>query len=192
MFINIKILNHKHFSIEFNKIKYVVVQSGVGLDLGKMENTGNYNADHLHAMVKIAHRYNKLTKEHNGDYLSFHQINSRFSEGLDAINIAPELGQIETCALIDLLLDYDEIMERLFQLCLESNRWEKWVTKDYNPNDNKIELIKICGHYIFSEYRFETIINEYSNLSGLSKEDLSAKIKKIITKHLNSLLGNNK
>ena len=68
-------------------------------------------------MVKIVHGFGKFTKEHNGDYLTQDQIEARFSIGLDSINIAPELGQIETCAIIQLFNDTDEFFnEELFNI----------------------------------------------------------------------------
>ena len=174
---------------EFQKIKYMVVQSGVGLDLGKMKNTGTYDKNRLKKMVDIAHHYNKLTKEHNGDYLTFHDINSRFNVGLDAINIAPELGQIETCSLIELFKDQDDIIEDMYQLCFNSNRWCKWVPKNYDPDKNKLELIKICGHYIFSEKKFALILKKLSNRSKIDLEDIYDIIQEKITFHLKYLIG---
>ena len=115
------------------------------------------------------------------------KLTDRFSIGLDAINIAPELGQIETCAILDLFKGYDDILEMMFQLCYDSKRWEKWVPQDYDPINNKNELIRICGHYIFSEDRFSTLLQQFSIESGISKENISNSIQNKITDHLQSL-----
>ena len=57
--------------------------------------------------------------------------------GLDSINIAPEFGLIETNTYLDNEID----IEKFWKICYDSNRWVKWVSKDFNPVINKIELI---------------------------------------------------
>ena len=183
-------LEKKLTQAEFNKIKYAVVQSGVGLDLGKMKNTGNYDPVRLGKMVKVVQSYGILTKEHNGDYLLANEIQKRFILGLDAINIAPELGQIETCAIIELLRDDVDIINELFEICFDSRRWEKWVPKNYQPASNKLELIKICGHYSFSDPRFTSLIEKYSNRARISMSDISNNIQMKINAYLKTLKDN--
>ena len=135
----------------FKNIEYVVVQSGVGLDLGKQNNTGTFDSDRLEKMISVCKKYGKKSKEHNGDYLSNDEYKVRFDMGLDSINIAPEFGQLETlCYLEEMGEDIDEY----YNICYESKRWEKWVDDDFVPEDNKKELIKICGHYVFSDPKF--------------------------------------
>jgi len=135
----------------FENIEYVVVQSGVGLDLGKQNNSGTFDPDRLEKMINICKKFGKKSKEHNGDYLSNDEYKVRFDMGLDSINIAPEFGQLETlCYLEEMGEDIDEY----YNICYESKRWEKWVDKDFIPENNKKELIKICGHYVFSDERF--------------------------------------
>jgi len=138
----------------FENIEYVVVQSGVGLDLGKQNNTGTFDPDRLEKMISVCKKFGKKSKEHNGDYLSNDEYKVRFDMGLDSINIAPEFGQLETLCYLE---EMDEDIDEYYNICYESNRWEKWVDKDFIPEDNKKELIKICGHYVFSEKRFLNI-----------------------------------
>ncbi|MBT5407047.1 MAG: hypothetical protein HOL23_05680 [Gammaproteobacteria bacterium] len=183
-------LEKKLTQAEFNKIKYAVVQSGVGLDLGKMKNTGNYDSVRLENMVKVVHSYGILTKEHNGDYLLANEIQRRFQVGLDAINIAPELGQIETCAIIELIKEYEDFIDEIFEICFDSKRWEKWVPKTYNPVKNKVELIKICGHYIFSTPRFVSLVEKYSIREKINLNEISNILKSKIILHLKSLTEN--
>ena len=135
----------------FENIEYAVVQSGVGLDLGKQNNTGKFDPDRLEKMIGVCKKFGKKSKEHNGDYLSNDEYKVRFDMGLDSINIAPEFGQLETlCYLEEMGEDIDEY----YDICYESKRWEKWVDKDFDPEDNKKELIKICGHYVLSDKKF--------------------------------------
>ena len=157
----------------FENIEYVVVQSGVGLDLGKQNNTGTFDPDRLGKMISVCKKYGKKSKEHNGDYLSNKEYKDRFDLGLDSINIAPEFGQLETlCYLEEMGEDIDEY----YNICYESKRWEKWVDETFIPVDNKRELIEICGHYVFSDESFLDI-----------KPDIDDKIKKVIKEKLRSL-----
>ena len=157
----------------FENIEYVVVQSGVGLDLGKQNNTGTFDPDRLEKMISVCKKYGKKSKEHNGDYLSNKEYKDRFDLGLDSINIAPEFGQLETlCYLEEMGEDIDEY----YNICYESKRWEKWVDETFIPEDNKRELIEICGHYVFSDKSFLDI-----------KPDIDLKIKEKIKNKLRSL-----
>ena len=158
----------------FENIEYAVVQSGVGLDLGKQTNTGTFNSDRLEEMVSICKKFGKKSKEHNGDYLSSKEYKDRFDLGLDSINIAPQFGQLETLCYLD---EMGEDIGDYYQICYDSKRWEKWVNKDFIPEDNKRELIKICGHYVFSDERFKLI-----------KPDIDNKIKESIKDKLKGLI----
>lgn len=158
----------------FQNIEYAVVQSGVGLDLGKQTNTGTFNPRRLESFLEVCKKYDIKSKEHNGDYLSNKDYKDRFDLGLDSINIAPEFGQIETlCYLKEMGSD----IEDYYKICHDSKRWEKWVDKDFVPSDNKKELIKICGHYVFSDKEFLNI-----------KPDIDIKIKNVIKDKLRELV----
>ena len=139
-----------HFEF-FDNIKYAVVQSGVGLDLGKRVNTGNFDLGRLKDFIRVCKRWGKLSKEHNGDYLTSEDVKVRFDVGLDSLNIAPEFGQLETLCYLEHMGDD---IEDYYKICYDSKRWEKWVDDNFIPEENKKELIKICGHYVFSDKKF--------------------------------------
>ena len=94
--------------------------------------------------------------------------------GLDSINIAPEFGQLETLCYLD---EMGNDIEDYYQICYDSKRWEKWVDKDFVPSDNKKELIKICGHYVFSDKEFVSI-----------KPNIDIKIKDVVKDKLRELV----
>ena len=168
----LKELSHFEF---FDNIKYAVVQSGVGLDLGKRVNTGNFDLDRLKDFIRVCKRWGKLSKEHNGDYLTSKDVKVRFEAGLDSLNIAPEFGQLETLCYLEHMGDD---IEDYYKICYDSKRWEKWVSDDFVPEDNKEELIKICGHYVLSDKRFLDI-----------KPNIDSKIKSTIKNKLRNLLA---
>ena len=93
---------------------------------------------------------------------------------MDAINIAPEFGQIETLCYLD---EMGDDIEDYYQICYDSKRWEKWVDESFVPEDNKKELIKICGHYVFSDERFLEIKPDIDNkIQNTIKEKLSSMV----------------
>ena len=168
----IKDLQNKLNYNTFNQIKYIVVQSGTSLEGNT--NTGTYNKNRLVSMLEVAKKYGLLSKEHNGDYIPSSLIKEKMQLGLDSINIAPEFGLIETNTYLDNEID----IEKFWKICYDSNRWVKWVSEDFNPIINKIELIKICGHYVFSDPQFLDI-----------KPDLDSLIKLNIKNKLNEFFG---
>ena len=149
----------------FSNIKYAVIQSGTSLEGTK--NTGKFNLERLKDMVNVCKEFGVMSKEHNGDYLSRDEIKLRFDNGLDAINIAPELGVFETKILLEHINNED--FEKVFNICAKGEKWKKWVPKSFNPSEHKKETIEICGHYHnreikkFSNIEDETIKKEIKN-----------------------------
>lgn len=155
----------------FDKIVYCVIQSGTKLEGTK--NIGKLNTNRLKKMLDVCNEFGILSKEHNGDYLTPEQIKTRFDIGLSAINIAPEFGVYET-----VLLEYmtDEQIDNFFKICYLSNHWRKWVNDKFNPMKNKLELIRICGHY---NYCHPDFINMNINIDNIIKNKIYDKLKKL-------------
>jgi len=142
----------------YKQIKYLVIQSGTSLK--GINQTGTYDVDRLKEMLGVCKQFNILSKEHNGDYIPVSIIHEKFSLGLDAINIAPEFGVIETQTYLDEIKD-EKIFNRFWEICYVSKKWEKWVNPGFDPYNNKEQLIKICGHYVLSYPEFLTNIKSY-------------------------------
>ena len=163
----------------YDQIKYLVIQSGTSLKGNN--NTGTYDKDRLVSMVKVAKSYNLLSKEHNGDYLPVELIKEKFQLGLDAINIAPEFGQIETKVYLQKIKkERPELFGKLHNLCYISGRWKKWVNGNFDPHKNKEELINICGHYILSNKNFiNDIKTQFPGIDSEIKENIKLKLKEL-------------
>lgn len=173
-------LETKLKSNQFDRIKYCVIQSGTSLK--ENINTGFYDKKRLQNMVKVVKSFNLLSKEHNGDYLPTKLIKEKFSLGLDSINIAPELGQIETKTYLDMIKhNRPDLLTSYWKICYDSKRWVKWVDKTFDPITKKEELINICGHYVLSNEEFIKIIKK--QLPGVEK-DIKYNIRKKL-KNLN-------
>lgn len=160
----------------FKNITYVCVQSGVGLDLVNQVNTGVFNIDKLKQMITLSKFFGKQTKEHNGDYLKENDFRIRFENGLNSINIGPEIIQIET----EIYLKYmnQSEIDDFYLICFKSEKWKKWVTSDFDIND-KQKLIMVCGHYNFN--------NLPNSITGDIK--ITTKVKSMIMNKLNELLS---
>ena len=154
----------------FKQIKYLVIQSGTSLK--ETTNTGEYDKGRLLSMINVAKHWGLISKEHNGDYIPSTLIKEKMSLGLDSINIAPEFGLIETQTYLDNNIN----VNKFWEICYKSKRWEKWVNSDFDPLTQKEDLIRICGHYVLSNPEFLKI-----------KPDIDTQIKTNIKKKLYEL-----
>ena len=105
-------------------------------------------------------------------------IRNRFNLGLNAINIAPEYGTFETQIILN-NIDKNQL-NKLYNLCYSSKKWVKWVPKDFQPEKNKEQLIKICCHYIFNDKEFEKIKNTIPDIDEIIGGMLRKKLKNLI------------
>jgi hypothetical protein len=112
-------------------------------------------------MIDVCKHHNLISKEHNGDYIPVSVIKEKFDVGLNSINIAPEFGLIETQTYLDNISD-EKTLREFWQICYDSGKWIKWVDNEFDPHKNKIELIKICGHYVLSSERFFVIKKNFT------------------------------
>ena len=165
--------------LQFENIEYICIQSGVGLDLINQKNTGIFNLEKLRLMNEVCKKFNKKSKEHNGDYLTRDEIIIRFENGLDTLNIGPEIAQIETKIYLDIMTESE--IDNFYQICLDSKKWEKWVTSDFDIN-NKEKLIFICGHYNFNylNKNFKNL-SAFDDIDEIVKEKIKNKLKELLS-----------
>ncbi len=148
----------RFFSAEaFDNIEYVVVQSGVKIDLVSRKNTNKFLIKPLSTMIEVCKEYGKKTKEHNGDYLSKEERDARFHAGIDAINIGPELIQLETEIYLGHMTEVEKNV--FYKVCVESRKWERWVTPEFDIS-NKEMVISVCGHYNYDKLTLKEGIND--------------------------------
>jgi hypothetical protein len=164
---------------EFAQIKYACVQSGTGLNLPDSKNTGTFDGERLKRFIEVTHKFGLLSKEHNGDFLTPNGgIKQRFVGcGLDAINIAPEFGQIETQIVMDYLMDNRPLgMSILKKICYDSKKWEKW---SIGRTLNTRQLIMTAGHYVFSNKDFKTLISQFPDINIVIHNKLKERLYEI-------------
>jgi len=156
----------------FAQIEFIVIQCGT--QLIEKSNCGEFDDSKLSAMISMVASHGKKAKEHNGDWVTMDTVHRKGALGLEYINIAPEMGEIETAEILKKLSVEDR--EKMFQLCLVSGKWKKWVSKDFVPTDNKEKLTLICGHYVFAYPSFHAIRVLYPEIHSAVNTSLSAKI----------------
>ena len=161
---------------KYKQVEYACVQSGTGLDLPGRKNTRKFNEERLKEFIAVCKRNGVKSKEHNGDYLVDNfGIATRFDLGLDGINIAPELGQLETEYYLYTIGNDTKLLDKFYKLCLESNKWKKWV----DGKISKYELILTSGHYIFNTPEFK---KEIKNNFPSADKDIQTNLKELIYK----------
>ena len=161
---------------EYAQIKYAVVQSGTRLDLSTRTNVGNFNNGRLLHFIDVVKSYGLMSKEHNGDYLidSF-DVEMRYACGLDAINIAPEFGQIESEFYLEQCKG-SSLFDILYEMCYNSVKWKKWI--DDVTRVSKEQIIITCCHYILSNKEFiESIKIHFPNSDKLIQKRINSKLK---------------
>lgn len=162
---------------QFEQIKYAVVQSGTGLDLSTRTNTGSFNVERLLNFINVVKSFNLLSKEHNGDYLiDSCNIKPRFELGLDAINIAPEFGQVESEYYLNECKQDKILFDKLYKICYNSGKWKKWI-----PDISlvfKNQIIMTCCHYILADKSFiNNIKSHFPNADKLIQNKITSKLK---------------
>lgn len=132
----------------FQKIEYVVIQSGVGLDVLQEANVGKFSIKKLQEEIAICKYFGKKSKEHNGDFLTKEQKYIRFKNGLTSINIGPELSIFENTQYLSHMTS--DQLHYVDGVCKNSGFWKKWVT-----TNDKLSMpgiyFRICGHYNYNQ-----------------------------------------
>ena len=194
-----------HKTINFckkNKLKkptFVVIQSGTRVM--EMRNVGTFEVPfrveneipseiQIPKMIEICKKYNVLMKAHNTDYLSNEALNCYPRLGINAANIAPEFGVIESRKILEIMgaLKLKSLKDSFVKISLDSNKWKKWMIKNSKAND--YEKAIISGHYVFSEKKFSEIKEELTKILKKKNQNLDKILKKEIKKSILRYLYN--
>ena len=64
-----------------------------------------------------------------------------------------------------------------FGKSLNSKKWVKWVDKAFDPIHVKESLVRICGHYVFSDAEFlDEIKSKLPGIDQLIKNNVKQKL----------------
>lgn len=152
-----KYKNDVSFAKQFPNMKFVVAQTG---SLTKEDKQcGTFNSEIVQSLVEYANNAGVKLKEHNADYLTAQGIKLRKQAGVHALNIAPQLGVIQTRYIKSCCQTYGlDIEWRQFaNTVLKSGKWKKWMLTD--DDDLKVD---VAGHYLFQHDDYKRITFELS------------------------------
>ena len=148
-----------NFAKQFPNMQFVVAQTG---SLTKEDKQcGTFNSEIVQTLVNYANSAGVKLKEHNADYLTANEIQLRKNVGVHALNIAPQLGVLQTrcvkelCSAHGLNNEWNEFA----QLVLESKKWQKWMIS----NDNNLK-VDVASHYLFQSDKFKIITQKLSQV----------------------------
>jgi hypothetical protein len=125
-------------------VKFFVSQTG---SLTKHTQVGKFNNVIARISTDMAHGEDLLFKEHNADYLTHSHIVKRKAAGVDAMNIAPQLGCLQTKVMHDLGKDLGAVYDEFRAHVLAKEYWVRWTTPDIT--DEQTRFIA-GGHYSFN------------------------------------------
>lgn len=146
-------------------IVYFVSQTG---SLTKHKQVGTFDIEFNRRQIEKVHNAGLLFKEHNADYLDRPEVILRQTAGVDAMNIAPQLGTVQTSILKTLSKNNQE-WNNFANLVYSKELWKKWMPD--NIGDKELAVI-VSGHYFFNttEYKYlKDSIDEYKFFSELKK-----------------------
>lgn len=165
-----KIEEEMEYFSKFSNLIFYVCQSGSLIK--EINQVGDFNIEFLKKVRKLANKYNLFLKEHNADYLDADSITLR--KGLiDAVNVAPQYGVIQTELTIQKALTYGIDISKWLEQSYQSGKWGKWLHN--NNKDNKFLCSVIAGHYNFSSDAYQDIykkINNYEDFKELIIEEV--------------------
>lgn len=141
---------------EIVKPEFVVGQTGSLLK--EAFQVGHLDYESTEKLVAIAHSFGIKFKEHNGDYLTSFDLQQRNHVGVDAINVGPEFGAIQTRTVIGLAQRFGlyKELDAFLNRSLESGKWKKWV---YGQTSDILKSV-IAGHYVFSSEEYNQLIEK--------------------------------
>lgn len=181
-----------------HKPTFYVIQNGTKVQ--ESENVGEYKSkihtnnefqNKIKKLTQLCNKYDIFSKAHNCDYLDSDTLMSLRKCGVNAINIAPEYGIIESRKIISLLKEnnLDEEIDEFFNLSFNSNKFQKWLKIDTKLDD--FEKAVLSGHYVFSSEEFlhlkKRCIDKLKKRGVDLDHEIRTTLKAYITNHLTSL-----
>ena len=138
-------------------IKFVVSQTG---SLTKHTQVGNFDPSDNMQIAELIHNKGMLFKEHNADYLPATEVKLRKTTGVDSINIAPQLGSVQSSVMFEYKYHCPALYETFYNEVIEAGYWKKWVTSDISDNDTRFIA---SAHYCYGYHSGKLLLDELLN-----------------------------
>jgi tagatose-1,6-bisphosphate aldolase non-catalytic subunit AgaZ/GatZ len=142
------------FAGQYPNMQYVVAQTG-SLTMEDRQ-IGSFDTAMVRKLVAYAEDAGVKLKEHNADYLTSEQIQLRTDAGVHALNIAPQLGVIQTKTILSLAKKHGVNTVEFEQCVLRSNKWQKW-----HIDCDDSTKVAIAGHYCYHTPEYLNLISKF-------------------------------
>jgi hypothetical protein len=170
------------FAKDIPNIQFVVAQTGSLCH--EDHQAGGFETATVKELVEVANTNRVKMKEHNADYLSADEISLRSAVGVHALNIAPQLGVVQTKLLRKLVEQHPDAQGQWTDFAGEvvaSGRWRKWT----ESNDREHQ-INVAGHYCFSSSKYQALVNVLNQRTNW-RDAITSEIEYILDLYTNNL-----
>ena len=133
-----------------DNIVFFVTQTG---SLTKDGQAGNFDVERNKEIGKQIRAAGFMFKEHNADYFTAEDIQQRIDAGVDSLNIAPQLGVMQTTLLKEFAPA--DLWSTFADLVYNQNYWQRWVPEGVTDKD---VAVNVSGHYLFDSQTYKDII----------------------------------
>lgn len=151
---------------------FYVVQTGSLVK--EISNIGTFDIDSAKRMKNIMDKHSIRMKEHNADYLSHVRIYKR--KGIvDAMNIAPQLGVIQTLVILLQCSLYGISCNDFMNHVYSAGCWKKWLINPQSSID-KLQCVQMSAHYHYRDDVYRRIIDDlqkHVNVQEVVAEEIS-------------------
>lgn len=172
------------FFMSFCNPQFYVVQTG-SLVKG-INQAGKFNFDTVSPLSEMIHSYGLKLKEHNADYLSRAEIETRVGL-VDSMNIAPQLGVVQTLYVLAQAKSFGVDPNGFLEKSYSSNKWNKWFEGDVD----KVYCSIAAGHYNFTSSEYLEVCDEINKSFDL-RNGIIDQIVKIIDLYIRGMSENGK
>lgn len=151
-------------------IVFFVTQTG---SLTKDGQAGKFDIERNKEISEQIRAAGFMFKEHNADYFTIEDIQQRIEAGVDSLNIAPQLGVMQTALLKEFAPT--DLWTTFSDLVYNQNYWQRWVPEGVTDKDI---AVNVSGHYLFNSQTYKDIIAsiDYDKF----KSQLTQKITKLL------------
>ena len=164
------------FASQFPNMEFVVAQTG-SLTMEDRQ-VGSFDVSIVKKLVNYANAAGVKLKEHNADYLTAEQLKLRKQAGVHALNIAPQLGVVQTKTVLNLAREQGVNTTAFEQCVLNSNKWSKW----HIDGDDSVK-VAVAGHYCFKTTEYLKLVEQLDYT-----EQVRAAIVEILDLYYDSIL----
>ena len=133
-----------------DNVVFFVTQTG---SLTKDGQAGNFNVETNKQVGEQIRAAGFLFKEHNADYFTAEDIQNRINAGVDSLNIAPQLGKLQT----DTLKEFapQDAWDKFADYVYSQNKWQRWVAPGVTDKDL---AVSVSGHYCFNSDEYRNVL----------------------------------